>query len=296
MKLDQLTAFDAIVETGTFRGAAERLNKSQSAVSHAIRQLEEELELELFSRDAYRPALTAEGEVLYAKASRVLSQMRDLKATSTRLRAREEAALRLAVTATMPLEQLVPVLAEVGERFPATHLRLTTEMMGGPIARLMEGRADIAVATLDGVSLNQVEAQQIANVVISPMATPALTEHLGTGVMSTQQMQTVPQIVVSGTGGPDNEQSRDLLPGGRKWTVSDFAAKKHVIQNGLGWGGLPDHLAAGELSDGSLVRLDVEGFPPRRSAIFALRRVDAAQGPVATAFWTRLSEMSDSPE
>ena len=44
MKYDQLLAFDAIVMAGTFRKAAERLNKSQSAVSHAIRQLEDELE------------------------------------------------------------------------------------------------------------------------------------------------------------------------------------------------------------------------------------------------------------
>ena len=49
MKHDQLVALEAIVSTGTFRGAAERLNKSQSAISHTIRQLEEELELELFS-------------------------------------------------------------------------------------------------------------------------------------------------------------------------------------------------------------------------------------------------------
>ena len=40
MKHDQLLALEAIVSTGTFRGAAERLHKSQSAVSHTIRQLE----------------------------------------------------------------------------------------------------------------------------------------------------------------------------------------------------------------------------------------------------------------
>ncbi|MFU1682300.1 LysR family transcriptional regulator [Phaeobacter piscinae] len=62
MKHDQLIALDAIVSTGTFRGAAERLHKSQSAISHTIRQLEDQLELELFSREAYRPVLTPAGK------------------------------------------------------------------------------------------------------------------------------------------------------------------------------------------------------------------------------------------
>ncbi|MEM8951333.1 MAG: LysR family transcriptional regulator, partial [Pseudomonadota bacterium] len=63
MTLDQLLALDAIVATGTFRGAAERLNKAQSAVSHQIRKLEDRLRFDLFSRDEYRPRLTTEGEI-----------------------------------------------------------------------------------------------------------------------------------------------------------------------------------------------------------------------------------------
>ncbi len=69
MKHDQLLAFEAIVTTGTFRGAAERLNKSQSAISHTIRQLEVELELTLLSCDGYRPRLTPEGQVFFARPS-----------------------------------------------------------------------------------------------------------------------------------------------------------------------------------------------------------------------------------
>ena len=43
MTLDQLVALDAIVAAGTFRGAADRLSKAQSAVSHQIRKLEDAL-------------------------------------------------------------------------------------------------------------------------------------------------------------------------------------------------------------------------------------------------------------
>lgn len=290
MKHDQLLAFEAIVLTGTFRQAAERLHKSQSAVSHAIRLLEEELELTLFSRDAYRPRLTAEGEVFYREATRVLAQMRELQATAARLRAREEAELCLAVTATLPLDILLPVMERTGAAYPATHIRLSTEMMGGPVARLMEGTAGIAIATLDGVPLEEVETRKIAEVTIRPVACRSLAAELGAGPHPLQVMQALPQIVVAGTGGPGSSQSRDLLPGGRKWTVSDFAAKRQVILAGQGWGGMPEHLIRGDLDAGTLVPLQVEGFPPRRSELFALRRRDRAPGPVAASLWSRLTE------
>lgn len=290
MKYSQLLALDAIVTTGTFRGAAERLHKSQSAISHTIRQLEDELDLRLLSRDAYRPTLTAEGRVFYREATRVLTQVRELDATATRLKAREEPELRLAVSATLPLELLLPMLGNLGIRFPATHLRLSTEMMGGAIARLREGRADVAVATLDGVPLDEVETRPMAVVMIRPVAGQQLVEQLGPGPLSLSAMQGIPQIVVSGTAGAEDNQSRDLLPGGRRWTVSDFAAKKQVILSGLGWGGIPDHLMHQEVADGSLVPIEVDGFRPRRSEIFAIRRKDTTPGPVANALWRMVWE------
>ncbi|MFN4128960.1 MAG: LysR substrate-binding domain-containing protein [Paracoccaceae bacterium] len=66
--------------------------------------------------------------------------------------------------------RLLPLLAEVGQDFPATHLRLSTEMMGGPIARLMEGRADMAITTLDGVPVDEVETRRLTEVTIRPVA------------------------------------------------------------------------------------------------------------------------------
>ncbi|UWQ29129.1 LysR family transcriptional regulator [Leisingera sp. M523] len=288
MKHDQLIALEAIVSTGTFRGAAERLNKSQSAISHTIRLLEEELELELFSRAAYRPALTPAGEIFYREASRVLRQMQGLKTTAARLRAREEPELNIAVSATMDLDPLLPALAETGRRHPATHLRLRMEMMGGPIARLMEGKADIALASLEGVPLDDVEAEPVTEVTIRPVASPGLNLPVGSRAFSASEMQSYVQVVAAGTGGAAHEQSRDLLPGGLKWTVSDLAAKKKVILAGLGWGGLPDHMTEEERLSGALLPLNLERFPVRQTMIFKMRRRDRPPGVVASELWNRI--------
>lgn len=290
MTLDQLIALDAIVAAGTFRAAAERLNKAQSAVSHQIRKLEDELGFDLFSRDAYRPSLTSEGELFYRETVRVLEQVRGLKTVASGLRSAQEPVISIAMTATMSLQPILGILGDIGRAYPGTHIRVATEMMGGPLARLMDGSADMIVAGLEGVPVDEVETLPVGTITILPVAHPDFLPARSTGVRSRREMQTYTQVIVSGTGGQDFDQSRDLLSGGQRWTVSDFEAKKSVIKAGLGWGGMPEHLIKADLANGELVQMTVEGFPPRRTEIFAIRRRDRPMGRVMSDLWAEIGK------
>ena len=290
MTLDQLVTLDAIVATGTFRAAAERLNKAQSAVSHQIRKLEDELRFDLFSRDSYRPVLTPEGEVLCREATRVLQQVRALEATAAGLRNTQEPIVRITLTATMSLTPLLTLLGGIGRTYPSTHIRVSTEMMGGALARLMGGEADLIVAGMAGVPIDQVETVPVGSVTIRPVAHREFPAARLIGIRTRAEMQTYVQVIVAGTGGPDFEQSRDVLSAGQRWTVSDFETKKSVILAGLGWGGLPIHLIEAELTAGELVPLRIEGFPPRHTEIFAIRRRDQPIGRVMSDIWSHLQD------
>ncbi|ATF20295.1 LysR family transcriptional regulator [Phaeobacter gallaeciensis] len=294
MTLDQLIALDAIVAMGTFRAAAERLNKAQSAISHQIRKLEAELGFDLFSRDGYRPSLTTEGEVFYRETARVLEQVNGLKSVAASLRSEQESMISVVMTATMSLDPILTVLGDIGRRFPATHIRVATEMMGGPLARLMEGDADLIISGLAGVPLEEVETLPVDTIIIRPVASPSFPAAQRVGIRSRREMQTYTQVIVSGTGGQDFDQSRDLLSGGQRWTVSDFEAKKSVIKAGLGWGGIPVHLMQQELANGELVQLTVEGYPPRHTEIFAIRRRDMPMGQVMSRLWDDLKQARQS--
>ncbi|MEM9629216.1 MAG: LysR family transcriptional regulator [Pseudomonadota bacterium] len=292
MTLDQLLALDAIVATGTFRGAAERLNKAQSAVSHQIRKLEDRLRFDLFSRDEYRPRLTTEGEVFFREASRVLEQVRVLESTALGLRSAQEPVLRIAITATMSLDPILNLLGRIGRAYPSTQIRVAAEMMGGPLARLMEGEADMMIAGLHDVPVDQVDTVPVGSVTIRPVAHRDFPAAQLSGIRSRREMQAYIQVIVPGTGGRDFEQSRDLLSGGQRWTVSDFETKKSVIKAGLGWGGMPEHLMVSELASGELVPLNVEDFPPRHTEIFAVRRRDQTMGRVMSEIWAALQDQS----
>lgn len=290
MTYEQLVVLDAIVTTGTFRAAAIKLNKSQSAVSHMLKKLELEIDIELLSRDDYRPSLTPAGEVFHRQATRVLSQMRDLRSTAKQLQARQESEVYLAVTATSPLQAILLAVGHVSTAFPATHIRFSTEAMGGPLARLLNDDADIIIATLDDVPADQMEAVPFTSITIRPVAHPDYEPAKEQKVKTIAEMQSHVQVVVADSSRGIFPQSRGLLPGGLRWTVSDFASKKAILLAGLGWGGLPEHLIENELESGQLVPLDVEGYSPLYSQLYKIRRRDREVGTVARAIWDQLTE------
>ncbi|GHB42121.1 LysR family transcriptional regulator [Pseudovibrio japonicus] len=288
MNYEQLVVLHAIVTEGTFRGAAERLHKSQSAISHTLKKLEAEIDMVLLSREAYRPKLTPVGEVFFRQAIRVMQQMNQLGSLTKTLNAAQEAEVSLAIAATLPLERILEVIGQVRAKFPATHIHLARESMSGPIERLLNDRANIIVASMDGVPVEQVEAVGFADVTILPVAHPEFEPAQSKHMKTITEMQTYTQIVVADSGSGALTQSRDLLPGGLRWTVTDFAAKKEILQAKLGWGGIPEHMIKDELKRGELVQLNVEGFQPRQSRLFQIRKRDRDVGVVAQSIWDNL--------
>ncbi len=294
MTYEQLVVLDAIVSEGTFRAAAVRLNRSQSAVSHMLKKLEDEIDIVLLSREEYRPKLTPAGEVFYRQATRALHQMRQLGDMAKSLSAKQEAEVFLAVTATYQLAPLLKIVGDVTAAYPATHIRLSTEAMGGPVERLLRDNADMIIATMDGVPADQVEAVPCSMVNIIPVAHPEFEPAQSSQMKTIREMQSYIQVVVADSSSGAHSQSRDLLPGGLRWTVSDFAAKKEVLLAKRGWGGIPEHLIRDELNCGQLVALNVEGYPPRHSQLFQIRRRDRDAGIVAQSIWEQLLNNAQS--
>lgn len=289
MTLEQIIVLNAIVEQGTFRGAAEHLNKTQPAISHMLKKLEDELGFTVFSRENYRPALTEKGEVYYRHSLRVLQRVQDLKSVASMLNSEQEAEVALTVTATFPFSPILELIGAMASLYPTTHIRVARDNMGGALEKLLADEVQIAISTLDGVPLDRVEALPLTPVTILPVAHRDFPAARRGNVNSDAEMQTHIQVVVSDSGST-NKQSRGLLPGGLRWTVSDFATKKEILLANMGWGGMPQHMIQEELEQGDLVPLNVEGYPPVRAEHFVMRRRDITIGVVAQALWDKLKD------
>lgn len=75
----KLLAFTTLARIGSFTLAAHELNLTQSAISHAIKSLEDELECRLFERLGRRVTLTAPGKQLLEHAHKIIAEMQSAR-------------------------------------------------------------------------------------------------------------------------------------------------------------------------------------------------------------------------
>ncbi|MDQ6967944.1 MAG: LysR family transcriptional regulator, partial [Mariprofundaceae bacterium] len=241
MTLEQLKSFCAIVDHGGFRAASEALFKSQSAISIAIKKLEGELSLRLFTRDQYRPTLTNQGKALYKKALTILNHSAEFTNLAQHFSMGEEPDLRIAMSGITPIEPILNVLKATTEQAPSTQLSLQMENLNGTLERLKDDDADIAISetsenepTFEYQHLTQVKLIAVV-AKLSPFAKFSSS-------LSERDLEGSTQILVRDTSLHTTRLTAGVVEGTNHWIVNDFMMKKHVIISGIGWGRLPEHM------------------------------------------------------
>jgi len=117
MELSQLEVFLAVAREHRFSRAAEKLYRTQSAVSQTIRKLEDELGESLFDRSSREGVLTDAGQVLFEYAEKLLNLRHDAHVSLAELRELQKGKLVIAANEFTAL-YLLPVLAEFRRLHP----------------------------------------------------------------------------------------------------------------------------------------------------------------------------------
>lgn len=288
MTLDQLLAFKAVASLGTFAAAAAELHKSQPAISKLVQNLEAELGLTLFDRTAYRATLTDAGKIFFERAAQVVADTEALRSFGLALGEGGEPVVRLVLEAITPLEPVLEVLREVQALFPVVRYELRTERMTGALEALRDETTDLAIASVHGMDRRGMMAQRFRDVRIVPVVRhDHVLARTGAPVPAALLRQ-YPQVVLRDSARGESTHTLNVLEGGQRWTVTDVTAKLEIIEAGMGWGGLPEHVVESRLRHGTLVALAVREFDVSVIELFTLRRHDRHHGPVAQALWARL--------
>jgi DNA-binding transcriptional LysR family regulator len=143
MDLAALTIFRAVVRENGVTRAAAKLNRVQSNVTTRIKQLEEQLGVELFIRDGRRLVLTPAGETLLPYAERLLAL-----ADEARHAVREDrpsGRLRLGTMESVAASRLPGLLAHYHQSWPEVELELETGTTGCLIERVRAFEVDAAL-------------------------------------------------------------------------------------------------------------------------------------------------------
>ena len=139
----------AIVDEGGLTRAGERLNVTQSALSHSLRQIETSLGVPLFVRARKRLVLTPAGEELVARSRAILADLDSLEDDLRRRAAGWRGTLRLATECFTCYEWLPPLLKRFGRRHANVDVRIVAEATHEPVKALAAGELDMAIVMHD---------------------------------------------------------------------------------------------------------------------------------------------------
>jgi DNA-binding transcriptional LysR family regulator len=142
---DQLRSFLAIVDAGSFTKAAERVHKTQSAVSMHIRRLEKQLGCALFVKQGRGTRLTAEGESLIDFARRMIQVEAGAVAALSRKGLR--GTVRLGIPDDYAEAFLSEILGRFNRRHPLVEVSVVCESSPELVAQISAGALELALVT-----------------------------------------------------------------------------------------------------------------------------------------------------
>jgi len=239
MELHQLRYVLAVVETGSFTAAAERVRVSQSGVSTQVQKLERELGVALFDRTSRRVTLTQEGERLTPAIRAALEAVGEIGATAADLRGLLLGSLRIGTVFGLTWPRFYDALAEISAAHPGLELRLREDTSARLIRAVRHGEIDIAlVAWAD----EPPEGLGSAVVFDDPMVAVVAPSHPWAARRTIRPEELIGMDLIALPEGTGDRSALEALLAGRsdapapRWEVSTPATVERLAVRGLGVG------------------------------------------------------------
>ncbi len=267
LNLSQLQTFVTVISEGSMTAAADKLYLTQPAVSQQIRNLEDELGVDLLVRGVRLIKATAQGEVLYEHAKKILLQVQQAEVAVKSMGSELKGTVRIGTLNSIGLQIMSPVLSRLLRFNPQLHLKVDYERGEDLVRRFQNRESDVVILP---------ETQKEFSVDLGAVEKKILLKEemwlVGTGKdadvpvqIDDQQLSLFPYINFSGEY-PGFQKSfrqrvRDLgLQLNVVFESANVGTLKRVIETGLGWGFLPAHAVKKQIRSGRLVRTHTKNF------------------------------------
>ncbi len=302
-KFQEMRVFAAVVDAGSFVGAADALGMSKAAVSRYVSELEQRLGARLMQRTTRRLSLTDEGEVFLARSRDILASIEESEEEISTRASSASGLLKVSVPVSFALKHLAPLWSD----FLAAHPRLTLDVhLADRVVDLVDEGFDLAlrIARLPDSSL---VSRRIASTRLVLCASPAYLKRRGKPVhpldLASHEVIGYSLLAMKDQwqfDGPEGAVTVKVTP--RLWTNNGDTSVAAAVR-GAGITLQPTFLLADELADGRLVEvlpdfrsieLGIYAIYPSRK--FVLPKVRALVEFLATAFadaaWLRTDSVA----
>jgi len=264
-ELSVLSAFLAVAEERSFTRAAKRLGVTPSALSHAIRGLEERFGVRLLARTTRSVAPTDAGEQLIARLRPALGDIQGALGVLSGLRDRPAGRVRLVVSSLAATTVLAPRLGQFAREYPDVVLDVTTTD---------EARVDLVAGRFDaGIHLGEFIERDMVAIRVSGELRPAIVG--SAGYFASHPTPSHPRDLTGhrcinfrhGSAGvyrwefDKGKQSLTVAVNG-PLIVDDVQMLIRAAIDGVGLAFLDDERAAPHVATGALVRVLEDWCPP----------------------------------
>jgi len=285
--LEQWRALQAVVDHGSFEAAAEHLHRSQSAISHAVHQLQQRLPVQILAQQGRRTVLTEAGEALLRRSRALVDEAAALEALAGNLAAGWAAEIALAADVISPPELVMGALTAFGERSPHTRVELHETALSGTRAAIVERRVDLALTS--GVPPG-FAFEALVDVEFVAIAGPDHPLHRLGRTLAFSDLIGHRQLVVRDTG----RQGVDAgwLGAEQRWTVGHMRTSIDAIRRGLGFAWIPRDLVAEDLATDRVRALPLETGGTRRATLNLVEVAADGGGPATRALAEMLRDQA----
>jgi len=249
--LEQWRIFQAVVEHGGYAQAAEKLNKSQSSLNHAIAKLQQTLGVALLEVRGRKAYLTEAGDMFLRRAKLMNQQMQELELLAHNIHLGWEAEVRLAVEIAHPRRPLNRALQHYYPLSRGTQLQMFDSVLSGTEEVIREQKADIVIC---GLVPKGFLGEPLAEVTFVPVCHPQHPLARDKNMVTADELSQQLQIVIRDTAKNPKELT-GWLKAEQRWTVTSLHEAIEILLTGMGFAWLPLHLVEGFIQRQQLYRL-----------------------------------------
>lgn len=274
MDLSQLEIFLSIAEEKSFSRAAEKMLRTQPAISIAIKRLEEELGEPLFDRSSKNGAMTEAGKILLSYAQRMLNLRDEAKESINELRGMFRGRLTIGANESTSLYLLPPLLMEYRKRHPQIKIAVFRNVSEKIPLEVQERNLDFGFLSYDPMhpQLQSVEIHRDELVLVVPPKHP----------LARQKQITVKdlgeeQFVAHNVKTPSRTKIFELFAQNRTplnicLELATLETIKEFVLLDAGIAILPRLAVEAEINSGKLVEVQVKGMKIEKTLRLVYRR------------------------
>ncbi|MGV3346459.1 LysR family transcriptional regulator [Enterobacteriaceae bacterium LUAb1] len=270
---ESLLAFVQTVESGSFSAAARTLRKSQSTVSTAVANLEDDLGFLLFERTGRQPVLTAQGKHALQQVREILAASERLDELAVRMATGTEPCLSMAISDFWQANHHALILRKFATRYPDIEFDCMIAEDADIIDLLQPGRIHIGIIRAQSAYPGDIAAARLQ--VEEQMAIFIRSDHPLTrqSAVSMTQLDKIRQLRLNTWG--QNPMPR--AAGANNWSAPSYFLLLEMAEQGFGWAILPLWMVT-QFGHQKLTALNVSGWP-QSIALDAIWSVRNPPGP-----------------